>query len=154
ESQVGLAHLFEARFTALIYTTNGKVETGHAQEGIPRRLRIPVIVNTKSGRSAVPSFWRKMRGGLRIGASPLLITSSISASLRSSQDFYSQQVKFCPSVHGPLQWDLLQKFTDHTRCCGVLQFVTTMEYGQNIFCNRSEFSAPTGSSIALHQLAD
>jgi len=50
--------------------------------------------------------------------------------------------------------DLLQKFTDHTRCCGVCQFVTTMEYGQNIFCNRSEFSAPTGSSIALHQLAD
>jgi CheY-like chemotaxis protein len=36
--------------------------------------------------------------------------------------------------------DLLQKFTDHTRCCGVRQFVTTMEYGQNIFCNRSRLA--------------
>src|SRR5215475_389541 len=52
---------------------------------------------------ALPSFWRKMRDGLRIRASPLLITVLTSASLRSSQDYYSQQVKFRPSVPGSLQ---------------------------------------------------
>jgi len=41
----------------------------------------------------------------------------------------------CPWI-SPLP-DLLQKFTDHTRCCGAPLFVTTMEFGQNIFCNRS-----------------
>jgi hypothetical protein len=33
--------------------------------------------------------------------------------------------------------DLLQKFTGHTRCCDARWFITTMECGQNIFCNRS-----------------
>jgi hypothetical protein len=33
--------------------------------------------------------------------------------------------------------DLLQKFTDHTRCFSAGQFLNNLECGQNIFCNRS-----------------
>jgi hypothetical protein len=73
----------------------------------------------------------------------VLSVTSLDLSHALSADLFRRHAR-SPKGHGQslqvhlvtVEGDLLQKVAVHTRCCGACQFITTMECGQNILCNR------------------